>query len=66
MRHVIRGILAALVGMLVLVIIQMSQVALIDVKTWAVMAGAALALIAFKVNLLWVVAVTIVLSLVNF
>jgi chromate transporter len=63
MRHVIRGILAALVGMLVLVIIQMSQAALIDVKTWAIMAGAALALIAFKVNLLWVVAVTIVCSL---
>ena len=31
-----------------------------------IMAGAALALIAFKVNLLWVVAVTIVFSLVNF
>ncbi len=66
MRHVIKGILAALVGMLVLVIIQMSQAALIDVKAWAVMAGAALALIAFKVNLLWVVAVTIGFSLVNF
>jgi chromate transporter len=66
MRHVIRGILAALVGMLVLVIIQMSQAALIDVKTWAVMAGASLALIAFKVNLLWVVAATLVFSLVNF
>ena len=39
MRHVIRGILAALVGMLVLVIIQMSQAALVDLKTWAVMAG---------------------------
>jgi chromate transporter len=66
MRHVIRGILAALVGMLVLVIIQMSQAALIDVKTWAVMVGASLALIAFKVNLLWVVAATIVFSLVIF
>jgi chromate transporter len=66
MRHVIKGILAALVGMLVLVIIQMSQAALIDVKTWAIMAGAALALIAFKVNLLWVVAVTIVCSLLIF
>ena len=30
------------------------------------MAGAALALIAFNVNLLWVVAATIVFSLVNF
>ena len=39
MRHVIRGILAALVGMLVLVIIQMSQAALTDVKTWAVHGG---------------------------
>jgi chromate transporter len=66
MRHVIRGILAALVGMLVLVIIQMSQAALTDIKAWAVLAGAALALIAFNVNLLWVVAVTIVCSLVLF
>ena len=66
MRHVIRGILAALVGMLVLVIIQMSQAALVDLKTWAVMAGAALALIAFKVNLLWVVAAAIVFSLAIF
>ena len=66
MRHVIRGILAALVGMLVLVIIQMSQAALVDLKTWAVMAGAALALIAFKVNLLWVVAAVIVFSLAIF
>ena len=50
MRHVIRGILAALVGMLVLVIIQMGQAALTDVKTWAVMAAATVALIAFNVN----------------
>ena len=66
MRHVIRGILAALVGMLVLVIIQMSQAALTDIKAWALMAGAALALIAFKVNLLWVVAAAIAISLVIF
>jgi chromate transporter len=66
MRHVIRGILAALVGMLVLVIIQMGQAALIDVKAWMIMAGASLALIAFKVNLLWVVAAAIGLSLIHF
>ena len=66
MRQVIRGILAALVGMLVLVIIQMGQAALIDVKAWVIMAGASLALIAFKVNLLWVVAATIAISLVIF
>jgi chromate transporter len=66
MRHVIRGILAALVGMLVLVIIQMGQAALTDIKAWAVMVGASLALIAFKVNLLWVVAATIIFSVVTF
>ncbi len=66
MRQVIRGILAALVGMLVLVIIQMSQAALTDIKAWALMAGAALALIAFKVNLLGVVAAAIAISLVIF
>jgi chromate transporter len=66
MRHVIRGILAALVGMLVLVIIQMGQAALTDIKAWVVLAGATVALIAFNVNLLWVVGVTIIFSLVNF
>ena len=66
MRQVIGGILAALVGMLVLVIIQMGQAALTDIKSWVVLAGATVALIAFNVNLLWVVAVTIIFSLVNF
>ena len=66
MRHVIRGILAALVGMLVLVIIQMSQVALNAWQGWLLLVGASLALIVFEVNMLSVIAVTALLSLLIF
>ena len=55
MRPVIQGILAALVGMLVLVTLQMGAVTLTDLKSLALMAAASLALIVFKVNLLWIV-----------
>jgi chromate transporter len=66
MRPVIRGILAALVGMLVLVTVQMGIITLTDLKALALMAGASLALIVFKVNLLWIVATTACLSLFLF
>jgi chromate transporter len=65
-RHVIKGILAALVGMLVLVIIQMSQAALSTWQEWLLMAGASLALIVFKVNMLSVIAVAVLISLLIF
>lgn len=63
MRPVIQGILAALVGMLVLVTLQMGVVTLTDLKSLALMAAASLALIAFKVNLLWIVVAAAGLSL---
>jgi chromate transporter len=66
MRPVIQGILAALVGMLVLVTLQMGVVTLTDLKSLALMAAASLALIVFKVNLLWIVVATACLSLVLF
>jgi len=66
MRPVIQGILAALVGMLVLVTLQMGAVTLTDLKSLALMAAASLALIVFKVNLLWIVAATACLSLFLF
>jgi chromate transporter len=66
MRPVIQGILAALVGMLVLVTVQMGIVTLTDVKALALMAAASLALIVFEVNLLWIVAATACLSLFLF
>ena len=54
MRPVIQGILAALVGMLVLVTLQMKGVvSLTDLKSLALMVAASLALIVFKMNLLW-------------
>ncbi len=56
MRPVIQGILAALVGMLILVLLQMGRVTLQDLPSWAIMAGASLALIYFEINLIWVVA----------
>jgi chromate transporter len=66
MRPVIQGILAALVGMLVLVTAQMGAVTLTDLKSLVLMAAASVALIVFKVNLLWIVAATACLSLFLF
>jgi chromate transporter len=66
MRPLIQGVLAALVGMLVLVTIQMGLVAITGWKTLALMVGAALALIVFDLNLLLVIAGAAVLSLTVF
>jgi chromate transporter len=66
MRPAIQGILAALVGMLVLVTLQMGVVTLTDVKSLALMAAASIALIVFKVNLLWIVGSAACLSLMLF
>ncbi len=66
MRPIIQGILSALVGMLILVVIQMGRASLIDPISWAIMVGAAVALIAFKANLLWVVAAAAGISLLLF
>ena len=63
MRQVIQGILAALVGMLVLVVVQMGRASLVDWKSLAILAGAVAALIPLKVNLLWVAAAAACLSL---
>ncbi len=65
-RPIIQGILAALVGMLVLVTLQMGSAALADLKSVALMAAASIALIGFRVNLLWIVAVVAGLSLFLF
>jgi len=66
MRPVIQGILAALVGMLVLVTVQMGVITITDLKSLALMAAASLALIAFRVNLLWIVAAAAGFSLFLF
>ena len=63
MRPIIQGILAALVGMLVLVTLQMGSAALTDLKSLTLMAAASVALIGFRVNLLWIVAAAAGLSL---
>jgi chromate transporter len=63
MRQVIQGILAALVGMLVLVTLQMGRGSLMDWQSWVILVGAATALMALKVNLLWVAAAAAGLSL---
>jgi len=63
MRPAIHGILAALVGMLALVTIQMGRTALIDLKDLALFTGAAAALLGLKINLLWIVAAAACLSL---
>jgi chromate transporter len=66
MRPVIQGILAALVGMLALVTLQMGQAALAAVPDLLLTAGAAILLIVFEVNLLWIVPAVAGLSLFIF
>jgi chromate transporter len=66
MRPAIQGILAALVGMLALVTLQMGWAALIGLPDLLLTAATAVALIVFEVNLLWIVPVVISLSLVLF
>jgi chromate transporter len=63
MRPIIQGILAALVGMLFLVTIQMGAAALTDLKSLALMAAACIALIGFQVNLLWIIGFVAAMSL---
>jgi chromate transporter len=65
-RPAIQGILAALLGMLVLVTAQMGLAALTDFKSLALMTAAAVALLVFEVNLLWIVAAAAGLSLLLF
>ncbi len=66
MRPVIQGILCALVGMLILVVIQMGRASLVNWQSWVIMMGAAVALIAFRINLLVVVIAAAGLSLLIF
>ncbi|HEY9074830.1 MAG TPA: chromate transporter, partial [Desulfobaccales bacterium] len=66
MRPVIQGILAALVGMLALVTWQMGQAALIGWPDLLITTAAAIALIVFRVNLLWIVPAVVGLSLLIF
>jgi chromate transporter len=66
MRQAIRGILAALVGFLVLVLWQMGRAAIIDGKTLGIMLAGAAALIGLKINLLWVIAGAALVSLLIF
>jgi chromate transporter len=56
MRPAIQGILAALVGMLALVAGQMGRAAITDWPSLALLAGAAVALMRFKLNLFYVIA----------
>ena len=66
MRPVIQGILCALVGMLILVVVQMGRASLVDWQSWVIMAGAAVALITFRINLLLVVIAAAGISLLVF
>ena len=65
-RPVIQGILTALVGMLVLVTLQMGRAALVDWPSWAIMAGAGVALIGLRVSLFWVASAAVGVSLLLF
>ena len=66
MRPLIQGIPAALMGMLALVTVQMGEAAITGWKTFALMTGAAAALMVFDINLFMVIAAAAALSLVMF
>jgi chromate transporter len=66
MRPVIQGVLCALVGMLILVVVQMGRASLVNWQSWVIMMGAGVALIAFRINLLLVVIAAAGLSLLIF
>jgi chromate transporter len=66
MRPVIQGVLCALVGMLILVVFQMGRASLVDWQSWVIMVGAAVGLIAFRVNLFLVVMAAVGVSLLIF
>jgi chromate transporter len=63
MRPLIQGVLAALVGMLALATLQMALVTLTGVKTLGLMLAAAVGLMVFELNLLWIIAAVAVVSL---
>jgi chromate transporter len=66
MRRVIRGILAALLGFLALVLLQMGRAAITDLQTLGLMLAGAWALIVLEINLLWVIAGAAACSLLLF
>jgi|UniRef100_A0A7C5ERQ3 chromate transporter len=66
MRRIIQGVLDALVGMLALVTLQLGLGAVTDWKTLGLMLGAAVALILFDLNLLWVIGGAAVVSMLIF
>lgn len=65
-RPFIRGVLAALAGMLTWTTLTLALPTLTDLRTWALMLGAAWALIAWEVNLLWAIAAVAAVSLLIF
>jgi chromate transporter len=66
LRPPLQGILAALVGMLAMVTLQLGWASLKDGKDLALLAGAAAALMIFKIELPWVAAAVAGLSLLIF
>ncbi len=65
-RPFIQGVLAALAGMLVWTTVTLALPTLTDLRTWALMLGAAAALIGGGLSLLWVLAAVAVISLLVF
>jgi len=66
LRPPLQGILAALLGMLAMVIWQMGQASLQDVRDLVLLAGTAAALMIFKIEMPWVAAAVAVISLLIF
>jgi len=65
-KVVIKGFLAAFIGIITAIAFQFGQTSLIDWKTWLIFIAALFILVKLKKNILWVIAGTIVLSLIIF
>jgi len=60
----VKGILAGFIGLLIYVTVSLGVVSLINWQTWVIFVLSAIALIRFKIDPLWIILSTIVLSLI--
>jgi len=60
----VKGILAGFIGLLIYITVSLGVVSLINWQTWVIFVLSAIALIRFKIDPLWIILSTIVLSLI--
>lgn len=60
----VKGILAGFIGLLIYIIISLGVVSLINWKTWLIFILSSITLIKFKIDTLWIILFTIIISLI--